>query len=57
MDGVGVKVTYRRPIVAASERGAGQISDRERAFRRDRVVRISAAKWRRRGRRTLVRSV
>ena len=54
-NGVGVNVTSRRPVAARSEYDAGQISDRERALRRDRVVSISAATWRRRGRRTLVR--
>ena len=55
-DGKGVTVTSgRRAVVAAFMSDAGHAFDRERSHRRDRVVRIAAARWRRRGRRTLVR--
>jgi hypothetical protein len=47
--------SLRRSVLAGAGTDAVDVSDRERAHRRDRVVQILAVRWRRRGRRILVR--
>ncbi|MGH8823298.1 MAG: hypothetical protein ACRDVN_02325 [Jiangellaceae bacterium] len=47
--------SQRRAVLIGAGTDAVDLTDRERAHRRDRVVQILAVKWRRRGRRALVR--